>query len=307
MQKNETEPLVSLPEPQRTLQNIRHILQRRLAPAYGDREADAMVRLIFAALKDWTLTDLLVHADTILSPYILEKIDHILRGLADRQPLQYLLGKAYFYGMDLDVTPAVLIPRPETAELVDIILKDVRDNGDHTDLKVLDIGTGSGAIAIALARNLRFPDIYALDVSPDALEVARHNAKLTHTHIKFLQDDILTAQTLSTSFDSFDIVVSNPPYVLESEKKDMERNVLDYEPHIALFVPDCDPMRFYRPITAMADKILRRGGKLYLEINPLCSTDIRHLLYESGFDDIQIIPDSQGRRRFATATKTLDR
>lgn len=296
-------PLASLPEPQRSLQNIRHILQRKLAPVYGDREADAMTRLIFASLKGWTLTDLLVHAGTLISPYILEKIDHILQGLADHMPIQYLLGKAYFYGMDFDVTPAVLIPRPETAELVDIILKDVRDNGDHTDLKVLDIGTGSGAIAIALARNLRFPDVYALDVSPDALEVARHNAELTRTRIKFLQEDILTAQPPRTDCDTFDVVVSNPPYVLESEKKDMERNVLDYEPHLALFVPDSDPLRFYRPTAAIAAQILRRGAKLYLEINPLCSTDIQQLLRDSGFDEIQIMTDSQGQRRFAVATK----
>ena len=269
-------------------------LRDALPPMYGDGEAEAIIRILFHHLKGWNTVDILMHESDRLSPYLKSEIDAILARLLQHEPIQYITGEARFHGMELHVTPDVLIPRPETDELVDII---VSDNQDRGDLRVLDIATGSGCIAIALARSLRFPKVSALDFSAKALEVAEENARNLKTDVAFIHADIFSWNPSG----EFDIIVSNPPYICEYEKKDMEANVLDYEPASALFVPDEDPLKFYKRIAAVAGKSLSQDGKLYLEINPLHVQELETLLSSSGFIDVETIRDSYGRERFIKA------
>ncbi len=269
-------------------------LRSSLRPLYGDRETEAIIRIIFHHLKGWNLTDMLIHEPEPLSPFIKSEIEKILQRLLRHEPIQYITGEARFHGLELHVTPDVLIPRPETAELVDIIADDAQE---HTDLKVLDIATGSGCIAIALARTLRFPQVTALDISPAAIKIAEENARNLKTDIRFICADIFGWNTP----DQFDIIVSNPPYIDESEKATMEKNVLDYEPHTALFVPDDDPLRFYKRITTLADSLLTKGGRLYFEINPRHAAELSRLLNSKGFLDVEILKDSFGKDRFLRA------
>lgn len=226
------------------------------------------------------------------------RLASIIARLKQHEPLQYILGKARFHGHSFAVTPATLIPRPETEQLVDMIV----DENTGSDLAVLDIGTGSGCIAISLARALKFAQVTATDVSPDALAVAQHNATALKTRVRFLEQDILTCSAPSQAWD---IIVSNPPYITEQEKATMERNVLDYEPHSALFVPNDDPMLFYRPIAAYASRSLKNGGRLYLEINRAMAQQVSDILRQAGLSNIHIHNDFNGNNRFITATKTL--
>lgn len=272
-------------------------LRDTLRPIYGDRETEAIVRILFHHLKGWNTVDMLMHESEPLSPFIKEQTDKILDRLVRHEPIQYITGEARFHGMELKVTPDVLIPRPETDELVDII---VADNDDKEDLSVLDIATGSGCIAIALARALKFPVVFALDISEKALNVAEENSRALKTKIKFIQSDIFNWEPLR----KFDIIVSNPPYIDESEKKDMEPNVLDYEPASALFVPDSDPLIFYTRITAIAAGALNPGGRLYFEINPLHAAELARHIESAGFQFVETIRDSYGKERFIKATKS---
>lgn len=272
---------------------MRRELRRELEPEYGRYEAEAMTELIFRHLKGWDRTQLLSNGDLTVSERMLSAAGRILKRLAEHEPLQYILGDARFYGMDLHVAPGVLIPRPETAELVDRI---VDRNHDRSDLRVLDVGCGSGAISVALARNLPFSRVTGLDVSPEAIEIARGNAKELKVNVDFVQADIFK---WGGEPESFDIVVSNPPYIAESEKKDMEANVLEYEPEQALFVPDDDPLRFYRRICEVAWNVLLSDGQLWFEINPLYASQMRQLMSDAGFTDVETWLDSYGRMRFA--------
>lgn len=272
---------------------MRRELRRELEPEYGRYEAEAMTELIFRHLKGWDRTQLLSNGDLPVSERMLSATGRILNRLAAHEPLQYILGDARFYGMDLHVAPGVLIPRPETAELVDRI---VDGNHDRSDLRVLDVGCGSGAISVALARNLPFSRVTGLDVSPEAIEIARGNAKELKVNVDFVQADIFK---WGGEPESFDIVVSNPPYIAESEKKDMEANVLEYEPEQALFVPDDDPLRFYRRICEVAWNVLLSDGQLWFEINPLYASQMRQLMSDAGFTDVETWLDSYGRMRFA--------
>ena len=275
------------------VEELRRELRRELEPEYGRYEAEAMTELIFRHLKSWNRTQLLSNGDLPVSERMLSATGRILSRLAKHEPLQYILGDARFYGMDLHVAPGVLIPRPETAELVDRI---VDRNRDRSDLRVLDVGCGSGAISVALARNLPFSRVTGLDVSPDAIGIARGNAEALKANVDFVQADIFTWQAEP---DSFDIVVSNPPYIAEFEKKDMEANVLEYEPAQALFVPDDDPLKFYRRICEVARNVLVSGGQLWFEINPLYATQMRQLMTDAGFADVETWLDSYGKMRFA--------
>lgn len=274
-------------------------LRSALRPIYGDRETEAIIRLIFLHVKGWHTVDMLIHEPDPLSPFVKSEIDAILTRLLRREPIQYITGLAYFHGMELEVSPAVLIPRPETAELVDIIAD--RAQG-RDDLRVLDIATGSGCIAIALARTLPFAQVTALDISREALKVARNNAERLKTRIRFIEADIFS---WTPAADSFDIIVSNPPYIDESERAEMEPNVVDYEPASALFVPDADPLRFYSRITPLAASALTPGGALYYEINPRHAPQLAADIRAAGFSDVEIIRDSFGRDRFITAKKPL--
>lgn len=280
-----------------TIGALRRQLRSRLTPKYDEREASAMARIIIQNLKGWSMEQLLASEDTFTaSDYLLNRSNEIITALLDDVPLQYALGETQFYGLTLRVGPGVLIPRPETEELVDLIVK---DNGDP-DLEVLDLCTGSGAIALALARNLSFPSVAGIDVSQKALKYARENAESLKAKVRFDQKDIFT---LYLPDESLDIMVSNPPYVDESEKTDMEPNVLRHEPEEALFVPDEDPLLFYRKISMLATEALKPGGRLYFEINPRHARELQNLLVADGFTEINLIKDVHGKERFISAQK----
>lgn len=278
-----------------TMRETMQKLRNALRPIYGDRETEAIIRIIFHYLKGWTTVDMLIHEPETLSPFLESEIDGILRRLLRHEPIQYITGEARFHGMEFHVTPDVLIPRPETDELVDII---VGDANDASDLRILDIAAGSGCIAIALARSLPFPRVSALEISEAALKVARDNASRLKADVSFIHADIFKWQPSPASFD---IIVSNPPYIDESEKAAMEPNVLEYEPAQALFVPDSDPLVFYRRIAEVARTGLSEGGRLYLEINPRHAAELSELLKKNGFSDIETIKDSYEKDRFIRA------
>ena len=271
-------------------------LRDALRPIYGRGESEAIIRILFHYLKGWNTTDMLIHENEELSPYLKGEIEAILLRLKNYEPIQYITGEARFHGMELKVRPGVLIPRPETEQLVDIITDDA---GNREDLRVLDVGTGSGCIAIALARSLKFPTITALDISDIAVATAKENAMALKADINIVKADIFEWKPRQ----QFDIIVSNPPYIDESEKPEMERNVLDFEPPRALFVPDNDPICFYRQIGNMAAGSLPTGGMLYFEINPRHCREIEQMLATSGFNEIESLRDSFGRLRFIKARK----
>ena len=277
-------------------------MRRRLEPIYGKDESRAMIREIFRVLKGWDATEFIIRLtdDYPLSDYIRSKIEDILGRLERHGPLQYILGEAHFYGLDLHVEPGVLIPRPETEELVRVIAAD----NPSSDLRVVDLGTGSGAIAIALSRYMSFPEITAIDLSPKAIEVATDNVKaLKCNGIRVVQGDMTKWNPESASLD---VVVSNPPYVDESEKAGMEANVRDYEPAEALFVPDSDPLKFYRAIAPEALKGLKPGGRLYFEINPRHADELKAMLAHDGFTNVELWRDAQGAYRYIKAQKPAD-
>ncbi|MDE6339843.1 MAG: peptide chain release factor N(5)-glutamine methyltransferase [Muribaculaceae bacterium] len=280
-----------------TIAQLGRCIESQLSPIYGIGEAKAMTRLIFHSLKGWGFTDLVIHSDNIATPYLIESVNKILDRLKNKEPLQYILGEAYFYGLNLKVSPETLIPRPETAELVDMIVKDF---SHEKDLRVLDIGTGSGAIAIALSRNLPFAEVSAIDISSGAITIARENASALKARVSFDVSDIFDYHP---DAGSFDIIVSNPPYIDESEKSDMDDNVLVYEPHTALFVPDDDPLKYYRTISLVAKSALSAEGALYFEINPRHAAELKELLVSEGFIDIELLKDISGKVRFISCRK----
>lgn len=271
-------------------------IRRSLQDIYPSGELQALIRLIMESVCGLTTCQLLVGKDRELSEIERSKINEIVTGLRQEEPIQYLLGEAYFKELTLQVNPSVLIPRPETAELVDRIAADYAASGV---IRLLDIGTGSGCIAIALARALPQAEVNAFDISAEALSVAKENARRNRAAVAFSQADILKA-TPPTS--AYNVIVSNPPYIMLKEKAQMERNVLDHEPHLALFVPDEDPLRFYRAIADYARVALRPGGRLYFEINPLCQDSMRQLLEEKSYKQIEILSDFYGKARFTIAT-----
>ncbi len=263
-----------------TVGQLSEWLRTRLEPHFGSGETRALMRIIFEDVILLRPIDIIVSPEREIPDFITQKVKIISERLINNEPIQYILGHARFCGINLTVSPATLIPRPETAELIDIIT----DRYGHLrDLRILDLGTGSGCIAISLARALKFPQITAVDISDDALKIAGQNAADHRVKINFVEADILNLNIPG----EFDIIVSNPPYVLDSERASMESHVIDHEPHSALFVPDSDPMRFYDAIMNYAR---RHAKSLYFEINPLCA---------SRFEGAEIIKDSFGKNRFA--------
>ena len=269
-------------------------LRESLSPVFEAGELQAMIRVICEDVFNYDQVDVALRQDHELPDFAPERIAEIIARLKRHEPLQYVVGSARFHGHRFKVTPAVLIPRPETEQLVDLII----DENPDADLKVLDMGTGSGCIAIALARALKFAQVDALDVSRDALAVARENAALLKTPgVRFFESDMLASQPSAC----YDIIVSNPPYICWSERESMDRNVKDFEPGQALFVPDSDPLLYYKAIAHYASQSLEHGGKLYLEINQRFGNEVKHLLESCGLDDVRIIEDSFGHVRFAAA------
>ena len=268
-------------------------LKSGLAGVAEPQEVQAMIRVICEDVFNYDQVDVALRQESELPEFAQERIADIISRLQRHEPLQYIVGSARFHGHKFKVTPATLIPRPETAQLVDMIV----DENTAPDLRVLDMGTGSGCIAISLARALKFPQVDALDISRDALTVARENAQALKVKVRFFESDMLAPQPDGR----YDIIVSNPPYICWSERESMDRNVKDYEPGQALFVPDNDPLLFYKAIAPYAARSLEHGGRLYLEINQRFGNEIKRLLEDNGFDEVRIIEDSFGKVRFAAA------
>jgi release factor glutamine methyltransferase len=236
----------------------------------------------------------------------LKKWKNIDSELKNQRPIQYILGETTFYGLSFLVNENTLIPRPETEELVELIIESTNYELRNTKLKVLDIGTGSGCIAISLAKHLPTSEVYAIDVSEEALVTAKKNAELNKVAIDFISTNILDVVTLSAvaGLDKqFDIIVSNPPYVRNLEKSEIKPNVLEYEPHLALFVDDIDPLLFYRKIAELAIKNLNPNGKLYFEINQYLGKETIKLLEDFGFRNVELKKDIYGNDRMLRATK----
>lgn len=273
---------------------------RSLSPLYGPDEARALARVMLEELRGWSPTDQIIRGDKEASVALEHEVETTLRRLLAHEPIQYIFHHARFYGLDFHVDSTTLIPRPDTELLVEMIVKE----NPRKDLRVLDLGTGTGCIALSLARHLAFADVLAVDFSEKVLEVARLNACQLHTRCSFVKADILNPSTLPTG--TFDIIVSNPPYVLESEKPTLEPNVLNFEPHYALFVPDAKPLIYYEPIMAYAACHLCPGGRLYLEINPLCASQLVALAHANGFEDVLLHRDLSKAQRFLSAHKPLD-
>ena len=271
------------------------ILKTGLAGVAEPQEVQAMIRIICEDVFNYDQVDVALRQESELPDFAPQRIADIIARLRRHEPLQYIVGNARFHGHRFKVTPAVLIPRPETEQLVDLII----DENPGSDLRVLDMGTGSGCIAISLARALKFAQVDALDVSRDALAVARENAASLKVKVRFFESDMLAPQPSA----SYDIIVSNPPYICWSEREAMESNVKDYEPGQALFVPDNDPLLFYKAIAPYAARSLERGGHLYLDINQRFGYEVKRLLEDNGFDEVRIIDDTFGNPRFVSGVK----
>jgi release factor glutamine methyltransferase len=260
--------------------------------------ADRLVEHYFHLSPAQRVLSVKIPAEGDKISFVEEAIDKLLQNI----PLQYVIGTAFFMDLELAVNPSVLIPRPETEELVSLILKQYSGRKSDSKLNILDIGTGSGCIPIALKRYMPQSTITAIDISHEALKVATENAKRNNVEINFIQADILD-HSQWTQLPQFDMIISNPPYVTNSEKKQMQRNVLDHEPHTALFVPDDDPLIFYREIIALAKIKLREEGSLWFEINEMFGDDLKHMTKNQGFKEVNIIFDFRGKSRFLHAIK----
>ena len=268
-----------------------------LSSIYSQREAANIVALVMEKITGYSKSERLVHKQLLLDAVQQGQFDDFKAQLLQHKPVQYVLHEAWFCGLQFYVDESVLIPRPETEELVETILQ---DNTSTQNLSILDIGTGSGCIAISLKKKLPESIAYALDISSKSLEIARLNASNNLIKIKFLNANILE-QNSYEGLPKLDIIVSNPPYIKQSESAAMQPNVLKYEPHIALFVPDEDALLFYKAIADFALRFLKTGGKLYFEVNELLGEHVAALPSAKKFSAIKIKKDLQQKNRMVSA------
>lgn len=275
-----------------------HFIQA-LSSVYEEGEAESFFYLILEAKQQLKRIDLALQPDLTFTEVELVVWNSILEDLKKEIPIQYLLGKTSFYGLDFEVNENVLIPRPETEELVEWMLQDCAKRETTNDFSILDIGTGSGCIPISLKKQLPQAKVSAIDVSEKALEVAKGNAKLNGVEVNFILQNILETADL---LESYDVIVSNPPYVRNLEKQEIKNNVLEYEPHLALFVADDDALIFYRKIGALALKSLRPNGKLFFEINQYLGKETVDLLKDLGFQNVELKKDIYGNDRMILAS-----
>ena len=310
-------------------------LWQSLTPLYDAGEAQAIVRTVLDVKYGMTLTDIICGKVNEISADEERKLEEIIIRLQKGEPVQYVLGEADFAGRPFHVEPGVLIPRPETAELCQWIEKDMIEKSivssedspedssgnspQATDdaRRILDICTGSGCIAITLGLNIPNSKVTGWDISEDALRIAQGNVEILKArNVRIEYQDALALRKAANATEisdsepdsspskDWDIIVSNPPYICEKEKADMEKNVLEHEPSLALFVPDEDPLKFYRAIAEYASSALKSGGALYFEINPIYEKETRKMLEELGFKDIETKEDAFGKKRMMRAKST---
>ena len=281
-------------------------LWHRLTPLYDDGEAQAIVRLVLEVQFGITLTDIYTGKVNELSREAEEELEKIILRLERSEPVQYVLGGETFCGRTFHVAPGVLIPRPETEVLCRWIEEDYNRPycalQPPMPLQVLDVGTGSGCIAVTLAADLRNSAVTAWDISGDALLIARENVHQWQVRVELKMEDVLHP-SVSAMQQKFDVIVSNPPYICDKERTEMEGNVLAYEPETALFVPDDDPLRFYRAIAEYGVQALSADGVLYFETNPLYINDVKEMLNMLGYKQIELREDQFGKLRFTKAIR----
>lgn len=279
------------------LKEIKTLFRNELKGLYPRPEITRLIDMVLEEVLELPRVNLRIEDEREIRESDLAVLKSVLEGLKQEKPVQYLLGRAWFYDMQLKVNPSVLIPRPETEELVHWII----DEQDGLPEGIIDLGTGSGCIAIALAKEFPNSKVYGVDVDVKALNLAQENAKLTGADIDFYLFDILKDESLG--FQKYEIMVSNPPYVTEEDGRYMQKNVLENEPHKALFAPGVDPLIFYRRIVDLADGHLRAGGRLYFEINERFGAEIRSFLMDRGYHDVVLRKDLNGKDRMIKARK----
>ncbi|WP_353778536.1 peptide chain release factor N(5)-glutamine methyltransferase [Winogradskyella sp. 3972H.M.0a.05] len=287
------------------LKDVKEIFRKELKGIYAEEEIDNFFFMGVESFYDIDRLRLALNPEISIAKAEQEPILEALHNLKQQKPIQYILGETEFYGLPFKVNSHVLIPRPETEELVDWILNDTSLFSDGETLRILDIGTGSGCIIVSLAKHLSNSKTFALDVSKEALRIATENASNNNVAADFMEVNILEEGNWDLIFEDmeFDIIVSNPPYVLQSEKELMKPNVLENEPHLALFVENDDPLLFYKVISRFADRYLSNKGCLYFEINEVLGNDTRALLEADGFKNIEVRKDIFNKDRMVKAIK----
>ncbi|WCT10108.1 peptide chain release factor N(5)-glutamine methyltransferase [Mucilaginibacter jinjuensis] len=276
----------------KTVQDAFNTFKQMLVPLYDVQEADAITTLVLSELTGYSKAKLKAFPETELTDEQSEKLSTILNQLQTGEPLQYILGHTEFYGLKFEVNPNVLIPRPETEELVGWII----ESSELPPINILDIGTGSGCIAITLKHELKQATVSAIDISIGALETAKRNAANNQVEVNFIHADILAHENIKLD-KKLDVIVSNPPYVTETDKRQMHTNVTDFEPHTALFVPEEDPLLFYNAIADFATKNLNDNGLLFFEINESYGEETIEMLNNKSFINIELRKDMSGRDR----------
>jgi release factor glutamine methyltransferase len=287
------------------IKDYRTHFTQQLLPICDSGEAESFFYLILEEKQKLKRIDLALNPDLTFSTDEIQVWNTIVEQLQLEIPIQYLLGKTSFYGLDFEVNSNVLIPRPETEELVDWIVqstrhevRDTKSDDVRRRIKILDIGTGSGCIAVSLAKNIPNAQLFAIDVSKKALATAQKNAEINAVEVTLIERNILETEDLEQQFD---IIVSNPPYVRELEKKEIKKNVLDNEPHLALFVKDNDALVFYKKIAELAQKNLSQNGELFFEINQYLGEEMMELLEKMEFKNIELRKDIYGNDRMIKA------
>lgn len=287
------------------IKNYKTTFLRELSSLYDEKEIESFFYLTLESFHHQKRIDLALHPEMEMDALQLLRWESVLVDLKKQKPIQYILGETEFFGLPFLVNENVLIPRPETEELVVLILKEEKKGKrEKRKVRILDIGTGSGCIPIALKKNLPNAEVYAIDVSEKALATSQKNAELNKVDVTFLLKNILDVLTLSAVEgleQQFDIIVSNPPYVRNMEKAEINPNVLEFEPHLALFVEDNDALLFYRKITELAKKNLSPNGQLYFEINQYLGKDTVDLVESFGFKNVLLHKDIYGNDRMISA------
>ncbi len=283
------------------MENAKSKIISSLKEIYSENELNSIVRLLLSKISGLNYTQLILSKNTIFSEKQKIELDFYLEGLKKNEPIQYVLGETEFYGLPFNVNSGVLIPRPETEELVEWVLKD--SNGQK--LNILDVGTGSACIAVALKHNLPKSLVIALDFSDKALEVATDNAMLNEVEIEFYQEDALhlNQEFISHFANKLDVIVSNPPYIPRSELDKIHENVKNYEPHSALFVPDNDPLLFYRKIAEAGTILLKKGGRIFFEIHRDFGVECVQLLENMAYTQVELRKDIFGNNRMISCIK----
>ncbi|MFY7729350.1 MAG: peptide chain release factor N(5)-glutamine methyltransferase [Flavobacterium sp.] len=279
-----------------TLKQYKDLFLATLVPVVDASEAERFFYITLEELAGWRRMDYLMHPEAKITATDELRWKAVLNSLQQQQPIQYIFGKAHFYGLEFKVNEDTLIPRPETEELVEWI---IHENNKRPAFNVLDIGTGSGCIPITVAKHITQAAVNSIDVSANALAIAKENAQANEVSVNFILTDILQASTLPQQYE---VIVSNPPYVRNLEKAEIKPNVLQYEPHLALFVEDSDPLIFYRKIAQLALNHLKPGGKLYFEINQYLGAETVTLLEEIGFTNVILRKDLFGNNRMISCT-----